>query len=104
MFKEWNAKPQLNFMKSYKKIDWLIEVVKNIRSTKVTLNILPGEFIDISTVELNRHKRLILFTVQNGTALVKYNQVSIIHLPPISELYYFYIQGLTLFLPARMII
>ena len=60
MFKEWNAKPQLNFIKSYKKIDWLIEVVKNIRSTKVTLNILPGEFIDISTVELNRHKLKII--------------------------------------------
>ena len=56
MFKSWDIKPQLNFSKSFKKIDWLIDVVQNIRSTKVNLNISPGAFIDVSTVELTSNK------------------------------------------------
>jgi len=53
IFKDWNIKSQQAFNKSYSKIDWLIDFVTNIRSTKVALNVSPGSFIDISTHELN---------------------------------------------------
>ena len=60
MFKNWEIKTQTTFGKSYNKIDWLIELVTSIRSTKVDLNISPGSFIDISVVELNSNKRVII--------------------------------------------
>ncbi len=60
MFKDWGIKPQSIFNKSYNKIDWLIELVVSIRSTKVDLNVPPGSFIDISTGELNSSKRSIV--------------------------------------------
>jgi len=60
MYKNWDFKPQQSFNKSYKKIDWLIDLVTSIRSTKVNLNISPGSFIDISTSELNLDKTSIL--------------------------------------------
>ena len=60
MFKNWNIKPQSNFIKSYNKIDWLIDLVTSIRSTKVTLNVPPGSFINISTAELNSDKKNII--------------------------------------------
>ena len=60
MFKDWDIKSQLTFNKSYKKIDWLIDLVANIRSTKVDLNVSPGSFIDISTNELNPEKTSII--------------------------------------------
>jgi len=53
MFKNWDIKNISSFNKSYKKIDWLIDLVTNIRSTKVTLNIAPKLYINISTVELS---------------------------------------------------
>ena len=53
MFKSWEIKPKQAFNKSYSKIDWLINLVSNIRSTKVDLNVPPGSFIDISTSELS---------------------------------------------------
>ena len=56
MFKNWSIKSQPKFNKSYKKIDWLIDLVTSIRSTKVGLNISPGSFIEISTNELNSSK------------------------------------------------
>ena len=56
MFKSWDIKPKQAFNKSYIKIDWLIDLVSNIRSTKVNLNVSPGSFIDISTSELNTKK------------------------------------------------
>jgi len=56
MFKSWNIKSMQVFNKSYKKIDWLIDLVTNIRSTKVDLNVSPGSFIDISTSELDPKK------------------------------------------------
>jgi len=56
MFKNWDVKYQSSFNKSYNKIDWLIDLVTSIRSTKVDLNISPGSFIDISTAELNSNK------------------------------------------------
>ena len=51
MFKDWNLLniPNSSFNKSYQKIDWLIQLVTSIRSTKVDLDVSPGSFIDIST-------------------------------------------------------
>jgi len=56
MFKNWDVKSQSSFNKSYNKIDWLIDLVTSIRSTKVDLNVSPGSFIDLSMVELNLNK------------------------------------------------
>jgi len=56
MFKDWSIKTQSNFKKNHNKIDWLIKIVTNIRSTKVDLNVSPGSFIDISTAELDSKK------------------------------------------------
>ena len=56
MYKSWDIKPKKAFNKSFGKIDWLIDLVSNIRSTKVDLNIPQGTFIDISTSELNSKK------------------------------------------------
>ena len=56
MLKSWNIKSQSSFNKSYNKIDWLIDLVTSIRSTKVDLNVSPGSFIDLSMVELNLNK------------------------------------------------
>jgi len=56
MFKSWDIKAKQAFNKSYSKIDWLIDLISNIRSTKVDLNVSPGSFIDISTSELNSKK------------------------------------------------
>ena len=60
MFKDWNIKSQLSFNKSYTKIDWLIDLIANIRSTKVNLNISPGSFINVSTYELHSDKKHII--------------------------------------------
>ena len=60
MFKDWNVKYQSSFNKSYSKIDWLINLVTSIRSTKVNLGVSPGAFIDISTVELSSSKKSII--------------------------------------------
>ncbi len=56
MYKNWEIKKMTSFNKSYKKIDWLINLISNIRSTKVDLNVSPGAFIDISTTELSSEK------------------------------------------------
>ena len=53
MFKNWDLTIQPKFNKSHQKIDWLIDLITSIRSTKVDLNISPGLFIDISIEELN---------------------------------------------------
>tara|TARA_X000000368_G_C22774364_1_gene598620 strand:- start:119 stop:631 length:513 start_codon:yes stop_codon:yes gene_type:complete len=53
MHTSWDIKPMQVFNKSYSKIDWLIDLVTNIRSTKVSLNVSPGSFIDISVSELS---------------------------------------------------
>ena len=60
MFKDWNIKSQQTFNKSFKKIDWLIDLVSSIRSTKADLNVSPGSFIDISMYELNSSKAAII--------------------------------------------
>ena len=58
MYKDWNLpiKSNIQFKKSYQKIDWLIELVTSIRSTKADLEISPGSFIDISTEDLKKDK------------------------------------------------
>jgi len=56
MYKNWDIKTEQNFKKSHNKIDWLINLVTTIRSTKVNLNISPGAFIDISLAELSPDK------------------------------------------------
>ena len=53
MFKSWDIKEKQAFNKSYRKIDWLIDLVTSIRSTKVDLNVPPGSFTDISTSDLS---------------------------------------------------
>ena len=56
ILKDWEIKPQSSFSKNHSKIDWLIDLVTNIRSTKVNLNVSPGSFIDVSTAELSSNK------------------------------------------------
>jgi len=56
MFKNWNIETQPIFANSHKKIDWLINLVTNIRSTKVNLNVSPGSFIEVSLEELSSDK------------------------------------------------
>ena len=60
MYKDWNIKPQPSFAKKHVKIDWLIDLITNIRVTKVNLSVPPGSFIEISTNELNPIKRAII--------------------------------------------
>jgi valyl-tRNA synthetase len=45
------------YKKSYKKIDWIIELITNIRSTKADLEISPGSYIDISIEEIKDDKK-----------------------------------------------
>ena len=56
MYKNWDLKPYTAFKKSHLKIDWLINLVTNIRSIKVDLNVSPGSFIDISTEDFSLDK------------------------------------------------
>ena len=60
--KNWTlpTKTNLSFKTSYKKIDWLIQLVTNIRSTKVDLEVPPGSFIDISIEDLKKDKKDII--------------------------------------------
>ena len=60
MFKDWNVKYESNCNKGYSKINWLINLVTSIRSTKVNLTVSPGAFIDISTAELSSSKKSII--------------------------------------------
>jgi len=60
MLKDWNFKPKSKFNKNFKEIDWLIDLIKNIRSTKVILNVPAGTFLDISIFELNYNKRRVI--------------------------------------------
>jgi len=62
MQKKWDMpfKPDNSFKKSYEKIDWIIKLITSIRSTKVDLDVVPGDFIDISTHELNKKKKNII--------------------------------------------
>ncbi len=56
ILKDWEIKSQSSFSKNHKKINWLIDLVTNMRSTKVNLNVSPGSFIDVSTFKLSSNK------------------------------------------------
>jgi len=62
MNKNWvlPLKSTNQFKKSYQKIDWLIELVTNIRSSKVDLEVSPGSYIDISIEDLKKDKKSII--------------------------------------------
>jgi valyl-tRNA synthetase len=62
MYKDWTLSFKTNnsFKKGYKKVDWLIQLVTTIRSTKVNLDISPGAFIDISLKDLSKDKSNII--------------------------------------------
>ena len=62
MQKDWNLsiKPNSIFKKSFEKIDWITKFISSIRSTKVDLDVSPGDFIDISVQELDKKKRIII--------------------------------------------
>jgi len=79
MFKDWNLLniPNSSFNKSYLEIDWLIQLVTSIRSTKVDLDVSPGSFIDISTEELNKNKRSII--KDNSSVFKRVGRVSNIY-------------------------
>jgi len=64
MYKNWELlfKSNSSFKKSYKKIDWLIELIGAIRSTKVELDVLPGSYIDISIEDLTNYKKEIIIS------------------------------------------
>ena len=57
MYKDWNFQAQASFKESHSKVDWLINLVSNIRSTKVDLEVSPGSYIDISIDELSSKKK-----------------------------------------------
>jgi valyl-tRNA synthetase len=61
MFKDWHIPKQSSFDKSHNKIKWLINLVSNIRSTKVNLEVSPGSFIDVSIEELSLKKKGIIY-------------------------------------------
>jgi len=62
MQKNWDLIiiPNNEFKKSYEKINWITELVTSIRSTKVDLDVSPGDFIDISIYELDNKKKSII--------------------------------------------
>ena len=60
MFKNWNVIKHLGFKKNHNKIDWLIDLITNIRSTKVELNVPPGSYSDIFISELTKDKKNII--------------------------------------------
>ena len=64
MYKNWELPFKCNssFKKSYKKIDWLIDLIGSIRSTKVELGVSPGAFIDISIEDLTNFKKDIIIS------------------------------------------
>jgi valyl-tRNA synthetase len=79
MYKDWDlpAKSNINVKKSYKKIDWLIQLITSIRSTKADLDISPGSFIDISTEALKIDKKDIINS--NLSLFKRLGRVSNIH-------------------------
>jgi len=85
MYKNWNlpVKPILNFKKSYQKIDWLIKLITNIRSSKVDLDIAPGSFIDISICDLNKDKKDII--LNNLNVFRRLSRVAKVHSAKISK-------------------
>jgi valyl-tRNA synthetase len=62
MYKDWTLpfKTNIHFKKSYQKIDWLIDLISSIRSSKVDLDVSPGSFIEVSLVDLKKEKKDII--------------------------------------------
>ena len=62
MYKNWTLpiKTNLLFKKSHQKIDWIIQLITIIRSTKVDLDIPASSFIDISIDDLKEDKKNII--------------------------------------------
>ena len=60
MLKDWTIKSVSTFKPSHRKINWLIDLVTSIRSTKINLNISPGSYIEVSIVELSPNKASII--------------------------------------------
>jgi len=62
MYKDWILpfKTNNSFKKSYQRVDWLIQLITSIRSTKVDLDVSPGAFIDISIEDLSINKSNII--------------------------------------------
>jgi len=79
MYKDWKLPIESNskFKKNYEKIDWLRQLVTNIRSTKVDLDILPGSFIEINIKDLKKEKRDII--MNNSSVFKRLGRVSDIH-------------------------
>jgi valyl-tRNA synthetase len=75
MQKEWylQFKPNNEFKLSYEKIDWITKLVTSIRSTKVDLDVSPGDFIDVSIHELDKKKKNII--VDNITVFKRLGRV-----------------------------
>ena len=70
MYKNWTLpiKTNLLFKKSHQKIDWIIQLITIIRSTKVDLDIPASSFIDISIDGLKEDKKNI---IKNNSSLFK---------------------------------
>jgi len=70
MYKNWTLpiKTNLLFKKSHQKIDWIIQLITIIRSTKVDLDIPASSFIDISIDDLKEDKKNI---IKNNSSLFK---------------------------------
>jgi valyl-tRNA synthetase len=85
MFKDWKLPFKLNenFNKSHGKIDWLIQLISNIRSSKVDLDISPGSFVDISVQDLKKDKKTIINN--NLTVFKRLGRVSSIYDSPLDK-------------------
>tara|TARA_B110000263_G_C15032929_1_gene384906 strand:- start:11 stop:610 length:600 start_codon:yes stop_codon:yes gene_type:complete len=62
MQKDWSLPIKLSdrFKKSHVKIDWITKLVSSIRSTKVDLDVSPGDYIDVSIHELDKKRKSII--------------------------------------------
>ena len=85
MYKDWNlsVKKDNNITKSYHKIDWLIQLITSIRSTKVDLDISPGTFVEICINDLKKDKKEI---ISNNLSLFKrLGRVSEVHISKVTK-------------------
>ncbi len=79
MYKNWVLPFKCNssFKKSYKKIDWLIDLIGSIRSSKVELGVSPGAFIDISIEDLTVFTKDII--INNLDVFKRIGRVNSVH-------------------------
>ena len=85
MYKNWIL-PTINnktFKKSHQKIDWLIQLVTNIRSSKANLEVSPGSFIDISIKDLKNEKKNIIN--DNLSVFMQLGRISKVHNSKLSK-------------------